>query len=443
HVGDLGNVTAGGDGVANGRPDDLQETAIDDRRSSSSHRHRTRRKSEAVVEAAEAGGGGRRPARVLGVQRVLRVLGVLWVLGVLRVLQQNTLEIGGRNMFGRPAVSGSGLEQSSSAAVVALGESFMWSGASRWPLHPEGPAVCQDVEMACSFRGAGTPSYSLEIQWWYIRNHPDWTDNQPWSTNEVSPGEGLPKDATKISVVKVAGSNISHKLRLSSVRPSDEGTYECRVIDFSDAAGARHHRARAYLQVAPQSHARDRPAQPANAGSHHSNDFAAAREVAVGTGDDGGGGFRAGVTEDSRGADLTGTPTGNSQYAGHEAHMKQPSDHAQGHHARDQGHHARDQGRHAQDQGHHAQDKGHHGQDKGRTQRLVHAQSLDHTQGHQSHAQGHQTHAQGPHAQGPHAQGPHAQPQQQSKADGVQSKRVEGMDMTGPSDCPNEPSCVP
>ncbi|CAL8253672.1 unnamed protein product [Arctogadus glacialis] len=107
----------------------------------------------------------------------------------------------------------------------------------------------QDVEMACSFRGAGTPSYSLEIQWWYIRNRPDWTDSQPWSTNEVSPGEGLPKDATKISVVKVAGSNISHKLRLSSVRPRDEGTYECRVIDFSDAAGARHHRARAYLQV--------------------------------------------------------------------------------------------------------------------------------------------------------------------------------------------------
>ncbi|CAL8260863.1 unnamed protein product [Gadus morhua 'NCC'] len=63
----------------------------------------------------------------------------------------------------------------------------------------------QDVEMACSFRGAGTPSYSLEIQWWYIRNRPDWTDSQPWSTNEVSPGEGLPKDATKISVVKVAG----------------------------------------------------------------------------------------------------------------------------------------------------------------------------------------------------------------------------------------------
>ncbi|XP_031142320.1 V-set and transmembrane domain-containing protein 2-like protein [Sander lucioperca] len=111
----------------------------------------------------------------------------------------------------------------------------------------------QDVEMACSFRGAGTPSYSLEIQWWYIRNHLDWTDRQPWTTNEVAPEEKMPKDATKISVVKVVGSNISHKLRLSRVKPSDEGTYECRVIDFSDVAGARHHRVRAYLQVVPES----------------------------------------------------------------------------------------------------------------------------------------------------------------------------------------------
>ncbi|XP_028309103.1 V-set and transmembrane domain-containing protein 2-like protein [Gouania willdenowi] len=111
----------------------------------------------------------------------------------------------------------------------------------------------QDVEMACSFRGAGMPSYSLEIQWWYIRNHLDWTDRQPWTTNEVAPEEEMPKDATKISVVKVVGSNISHKLRLSRVKPSDEGTYECRVIDFSADAGARHHRVRAYLQVLPES----------------------------------------------------------------------------------------------------------------------------------------------------------------------------------------------
>ncbi|KTF82163.1 hypothetical protein cypCar_00034484, partial [Cyprinus carpio] len=62
--------------------------------------------------------------------------------------------------------------------------------------------------------------------------------------------ENTPKGATKISVVKVVGSNISHKLRLSSVRPSDEGTYECRVTDFSESRAQRH-RVQAYLQVQP------------------------------------------------------------------------------------------------------------------------------------------------------------------------------------------------
>ncbi|KAK9405036.1 V-set and transmembrane domain-containing protein 2-like [Crotalus adamanteus] len=61
-------------------------------------------------------------------------------------------------------------------------------------------------------------------------------------------------------VVKVAGSNISHKLRLSRVKPADEGTYECRVIDFSDRP-ARHHKVKAYLRVeaedsAPSAHGR-------------------------------------------------------------------------------------------------------------------------------------------------------------------------------------------
>uniref|UniRef100_A0A3B4AP50 V-set and transmembrane domain-containing protein 2-like protein n=1 Tax=Periophthalmus magnuspinnatus TaxID=409849 RepID=A0A3B4AP50_9GOBI len=125
----------------------------------------------------------------------------------------------------------------------------------------------QDVEMACSFRGAGMPSYSLEIQWWYIRNHMDWTDQQPWTTNEVSPDEEMPKDATKISVVKVVGSNISHKLRLSRVKQSDEGTYECRVIDFSDVGGARHHRVRAHLQVVPETDVND------NANDDHNGNF--------------------------------------------------------------------------------------------------------------------------------------------------------------------------
>ncbi|XP_074867860.1 V-set and transmembrane domain-containing protein 2-like protein [Carettochelys insculpta] len=111
----------------------------------------------------------------------------------------------------------------------------------------------EDVEMACSFRGSGSPSYSLEIQWWYLRNHRDWTDKQTWASNQLkaSQPEEARKDATKISVVKVVGSNISHKLRLSRVKPADEGTYECRVIDFSDST-ARHHKVKAYLRVEPE-----------------------------------------------------------------------------------------------------------------------------------------------------------------------------------------------
>uniref|UniRef100_A0A8C1R591 V-set and transmembrane domain containing 2 like n=1 Tax=Cyprinus carpio TaxID=7962 RepID=A0A8C1R591_CYPCA len=67
---------------------------------------------------------------------------------------------------------------------------------------------------------------------------------------QVVSQENTPKGATKISVVKVVGSNISHKLRLSSVRPSDEGTYECQVIDFSEGRAQRH-RVQAYLQIQP------------------------------------------------------------------------------------------------------------------------------------------------------------------------------------------------
>ncbi|XP_029469987.1 V-set and transmembrane domain-containing protein 2-like protein [Rhinatrema bivittatum] len=108
----------------------------------------------------------------------------------------------------------------------------------------------EDVEMACSYRGSSSLPYSLEIQWWYFRNHKDWTDKETWASNQLkgSQQEEAEKDATKISVVKVVGSNISHKLRLSRVKVSDEGTYECRVIDFSDGK-ARHHKVKAYLRV--------------------------------------------------------------------------------------------------------------------------------------------------------------------------------------------------
>ncbi|XP_058635511.1 V-set and transmembrane domain-containing protein 2-like protein [Onychostoma macrolepis] len=107
-----------------------------------------------------------------------------------------------------------------------------------------------DVEMACSFRGSSSSSVSLEIQWWYTRHSRDWAEQPAWTTNQVVSQENTPKGATKISVVKVVGSNISHKLRLSSVRPSDEGTYECRVIDFSESRVQRH-TVQAYLQVQP------------------------------------------------------------------------------------------------------------------------------------------------------------------------------------------------
>ncbi|KAM9751741.1 LOW QUALITY PROTEIN: V-set and transmembrane domain-containing protein 2-like protein [Menidia menidia] len=180
----------------------------------------------------------------------------------------------------------------------------------------------QDVEMACSFRGAGTPSYSLEIQWWYIRNHLDWTDRQPWATNEVAPEEEMPKDATKISVVKVVGSNISHKLRLSRVKPSDEGTYECRVIDFSDEAGARHHRVRAYLQVVPEARLPQAHASGGGGG---------------GGGGVGGGGDNFEAADDTkRGARFFDKePPGHGQ---HHEHGKRPPPPSAAHHGHSHGH---------------------------------------------------------------------------------------------------------
>ncbi|XP_043977579.1 V-set and transmembrane domain-containing protein 2-like protein [Gambusia affinis] len=110
--------------------------------------------------------------------------------------------------------------------------------------------IGEDVEMACSFHGAGSPSFSLEIQWWYIRNHKGSQGLASQISNTVGTLEEMPKDATKISVVKVAGSNISHKLRLSGVKPADEGTYECHVIDHSGPVEQRY-RVQAYLRVEP------------------------------------------------------------------------------------------------------------------------------------------------------------------------------------------------
>lgn len=111
--------------------------------------------------------------------------------------------------------------------------------------------IGEDVEMACSFHGAGSPSFSLEIQWWYIKNHKDSKRSASQITNMVGTPEEMPEVGNKISVVKVAGSNISHKLRLLNVKPADEGMYECHVIDHSGPTEQRY-RVQAYLQVEPK-----------------------------------------------------------------------------------------------------------------------------------------------------------------------------------------------
>nr|XP_021135485.1 V-set and transmembrane domain-containing protein 2B [Columba livia] len=57
-----------------------------------------------------------------------------------------------------------------------------------------------DIEMPCAFRASGSTSYSLEIQWWYLKEPArelahEFAISVPGSRNKVSN-----KDATKISV---------------------------------------------------------------------------------------------------------------------------------------------------------------------------------------------------------------------------------------------------
>lgn len=105
-----------------------------------------------------------------------------------------------------------------------------------------------DIEMPCAFRASGTTSYSLEIQWWYLKEPPrellqELALSVPGARSKVTN-----KDATKISTVRVQGNDISHRLRLSAVRKQDEGVYECRVSDYSDD-DTQEHKAQALLRV--------------------------------------------------------------------------------------------------------------------------------------------------------------------------------------------------
>ncbi|XP_067906137.1 V-set and transmembrane domain-containing protein 2A isoform X2 [Heterodontus francisci] len=113
-----------------------------------------------------------------------------------------------------------------------------------------------NVEMACAFRGSGSPSYYLEIQWWFIRA-PSEQEYSPESSKiqlDTFPQSEMINDETKISTVKVMGSDISHKLQISKVRKDDEGLYECRVTDANN--GELHeYKAQGHLYV-NASHAR-------------------------------------------------------------------------------------------------------------------------------------------------------------------------------------------
>ncbi|XP_029464310.1 V-set and transmembrane domain-containing protein 2B [Rhinatrema bivittatum] len=106
-----------------------------------------------------------------------------------------------------------------------------------------------DIEMPCAFRASGSTSYSLEIQWWNLKEPArelahELAIGAVGSRNKVTAN----KDAIKISTVRVQGNDISHRLRLSGVRKQDEGLYECRVSDYSDDE-TQEHKAQAMLRV--------------------------------------------------------------------------------------------------------------------------------------------------------------------------------------------------
>ncbi|MBN3311064.1 VTM2B protein, partial [Amia calva] len=106
--------------------------------------------------------------------------------------------------------------------------------------------------MPCAFRATGSTSFSLEIQWWYLKEPAarelahELQISAPANRAKVTP-----RDATKISTVRVQGNDISHRLRLSNVKKVDEGVYECRVSGNSGDE-TQEHKAQATLRVIPR-----------------------------------------------------------------------------------------------------------------------------------------------------------------------------------------------
>ncbi|XP_077085406.1 V-set and transmembrane domain-containing protein 2B isoform X2 [Siphateles boraxobius] len=106
--------------------------------------------------------------------------------------------------------------------------------------------------MPCAFRAVGVSPFSLEIQWWYLKEAaPKELAHELQISAPANRAKVTHRDATKISTVRVQGSAISHKLSLSGVRKEDEGVYECRVLDlYSDET--QEYKVQATLRVTPR-----------------------------------------------------------------------------------------------------------------------------------------------------------------------------------------------
>ncbi|KAG9341297.1 hypothetical protein JZ751_019399 [Albula glossodonta] len=106
--------------------------------------------------------------------------------------------------------------------------------------------------MPCAFRAIGSTPFSLEIQWWYLKEAtPRELTHELQISAPANRAKVAPRDATKISTVRVQGNAISHRLRISNVRKVDEGVYECRVSD-NNADETQEHKAQATLWVTPR-----------------------------------------------------------------------------------------------------------------------------------------------------------------------------------------------
>ncbi|NXS05311.1 VTM2B protein, partial [Oxylabes madagascariensis] len=110
-----------------------------------------------------------------------------------------------------------------------------------------------DIEMPCAFRASGSTSYSLEIQWWYLKEPArelahELAISVPGSRSKRGRWLRPRRPCALLQTVRVQGNDISHRLRLSGVRRQDEGVYQCRVSDYSDDE-TQEHKAQALLRV--------------------------------------------------------------------------------------------------------------------------------------------------------------------------------------------------